>query len=204
MTLSITINNQIINTSIRYEYPKEIPKYLSTLSPFETFYENGSVKSRNYLHIDTKHEYDEYNSEDEYDDDGIQIELPTSYYTHRDEKEGPAYEEYYENGLIKIRSYIEYERWHRTNSLPAIECYYPSGNIAYKAYYKRGTPKYKAEYQQEYFSEDGELICGIYYILRCKFKYYNHVYLRKHRNLLNQYSSIFLNIYKKTNRVKPI
>jgi hypothetical protein len=212
MTSTTNISNQITNQFIipyvRYEYPKEVPKDLSTLNPFETFYENGSIKSRHYIHVDTEHEFDdEYNSEDEYDENGDSIEPLATYYTHRDEKEGPAYEEYYENGNIKIRKYIEYDRWHRTNSLPAIECYYPSGNIAYKAYYKHGTPNYKAENQQERFSEDGELIYSAYYILRWKCKYYNRAYYKKHRNIinpLNQYSSIFLNIFKKTNSVKPI
>ena len=208
MTSNTNISNQFISPYVRYEYPKEMPTDLLTLSPFETFYENGNIKSRHYIHIDTEHEYDdEYNSEDEFDENGDPIEPLATYYTHRDEKEGPAYEEYYENGLIKIRKYIEYDRCHRTNSLPAIECYYPSRNIAYKAYYKHGTPKYKAENQQERFAEDGELIHSVYYILRWKCKYYNREYYRKHRNPLNplnQYSSIFLNILKKTNTVKPI
>ena len=207
-TINNQFTNQFISPYVRYEYPKEVPKDLSTLTPFETFYENGNIKSRHYIHVDTEHEYDdEYNSEDEYDENGDSIEPIATYYTHRDEKEGSAYEEYYENGLIKIRKYIEYDRCHRTNSLPAIECYYLSGNIAYKAYYKHGTPKYKAENQQERFAEDGELIHSVYYILRWKCKYYNREYYRKHRNSLNslnQYSSIFLNILKKTNTVKPI
>lgn len=207
-TISNQITNQVISPYVKYEYPKEVPKDLLTLSPFETFYENGNIKSRHYIHVDTEHEFDDdYNSEDEYDDNGDPIEPLATYYTHRDEKEGPAYEEYYENGLIKIRKYIEYDCWHRTNSLPAIECYYPSGNIAYKAYYKHGTPKYKAENQQERFAEDGELIHSVYYILRWKCKYYNRAYYKKHRNIinpLNKYSSIFLNILKKNNSVMPI
>lgn len=75
----------------------------------------------------------------------------------RDREDGPAFEEFYEDGSIKLRIWYKDDEFHRDGDLPAYESFFKNGSIREQEWYINGDNHRANEPACLFYRENGTI-----------------------------------------------